>query len=114
MGILIDNIVAATQRACPAIVKRTYYRHGDCIYTPMGGFPHGVGPEDCERFERFVFFSARDNTVYGKVANTEQELRDRHKADDAERMAEFRAVLEKMTPSELQRQAEYWLKMQSI
>lgn len=76
-------------------------RSGRALYNPVERIRDGV---------RCWVSQTREGTTVGKRFSS---LEDWHKSDDefhAKRRAEFKSALVEMTDSELQNQAEYWLK----
>ena len=73
------------------------------------GFPNGVTATG-RYSEPFFVFQTREGTTVGQRYATEQEAMDANERHAKRAEDEMRAALERMTPEEVQRQADYWLK----
>ena len=108
---VIDKIVKASHRSVPPIVeaKRAKNKKTGKLYS-IFGMPFDFKIEDYEIVTvGYVFSDVRNNTTYGTVTQTAEELAVKFAENQDKIGEEFRDLLGEMTDERLAEQAEYWL-----
>lgn len=107
----IDKILAAARTPTPDVVESFQLLGTDGKWRHAGGFPQGVQmAKPVERRSAGWVVRAKDGTTHGKAEPTREALLARLKKNADAQEASFRAELEKMTPEQVQAQADYWIK----
>jgi hypothetical protein len=107
---VIDEIVTASRMPCPNIVERNSLLCEDGNYYFGSGIPastRAVEPFQT-RSEGFAY-ADRNGVTHGTRENTEELLRQRWETSQSHSAELFRAQLEAMNDTELEKQALYWL-----
>ncbi|MBU2249172.1 MAG: hypothetical protein KKD77_20665, partial [Gammaproteobacteria bacterium] len=107
--VTIESIVAAARRPKNKVVEKYLLKGSDGEWHGGLGFPLGVEWTG-EKSEPYYVFESSEGTTYGERYKTREKANQAQIRSQESRDAEFRDHLSSLSPEELQKKADFWLK----